>query len=149
MAEELVDKVIAHKGFKHTTGCRTKKIKLLGGEGYHELLHVQLVQKYGISTEMAHHLCTTYGSTAFAVCELSRPTGATAGVHRFGKELVKGFPFMEEEVRTQYLPTVCLLCTLYSPSWRRRSVLSKFLVSTDVEEEAVRLPRAYCVLTVC
>jgi len=98
MAEELVDKVIAHKGFKHTTGCKTKKIKLLGGEGYHELLHVQLVQKYGISTEMAHHLCTTYGSTAFAVCELSRPTGATAGVHRFGKELVKGFPFMEEEV---------------------------------------------------
>ena len=83
---------------------------------------MQLVQKYGISTEMAHHLCTTYGSTAFAVCELSRPTGATAGVHRFGKELVKGFPFMEEEVRTQYLPTVCLLCTLYSPSWRRRSV---------------------------
>ena len=97
---ELVDKVIAFKGdkLKHAGPCTTREIKLLGGEGYHELLHVQLVQKYGISTEMAHHLCTTYGSTAFAVCELSRPTGATSGVHRFGKELVKGFPFMEEEV---------------------------------------------------
>jgi len=97
MAEELIDKVIEHKGFKHATACSTKKIKLLGGEGYHDLLHVQLVQKYGISTEMAQHLCHTYGATAFAVCELARPTGSS-GVHRFGKELVKGFPFMEEEV---------------------------------------------------
>jgi len=39
--------VIEHKGFKHATACSTKKIKLLGGEGYHDLLHVQLVQKYG------------------------------------------------------------------------------------------------------
>jgi len=46
---------------------------------------------------MAQHLCHTYGATAFAVCELARPTGSS-GVHRFGKELVKGFPFMEEEV---------------------------------------------------
>lgn len=98
MAEELIDKVIEHKGFKHTMPCKTKKIKLLGGEGYHDLLHVQLVQKYGISTEMAKHLCATYGSCAFAVCELSSPTGATSGVHRFGKELVKDFPFMEAEI---------------------------------------------------
>ena len=47
MAEELIDKVVEHKGFKHATACSTKKIKLLGGEGYHDLLHVQLVQKYG------------------------------------------------------------------------------------------------------
>jgi len=90
--------VIAHKGFKHATGCKTKKIKLMGGEGYHELLHVQLVQKYGISIEMAQHLCNTYGSCAFAVCELSRSTGATYGVHRFGKPLVAGFPYMEAEI---------------------------------------------------
>jgi hypothetical protein len=72
--------------------------------------------RYGISTEMAHHLCTTYGSTAFAVCELSRPTGATSGVHRFGKELVKGFPFMEEEVGTHYVPTMCLPCAYHVPT---------------------------------
>lgn len=98
MAEELIDKVVEHKKFRHAGPCQTRTIKLMGGEGYHDLLHVQLVQKYGISTEMANHLCKTYGSCAFAVCELSRPTGATTGVHRFGKKLVEGFPFMEEEI---------------------------------------------------
>jgi len=98
MAEELIDKVVDHKKFRHAGPCQTKTIKLMGGEGYHSLLHVQLVQKYGISTEMAEHLCNTYGSCAFAVCELSRPTGATTGVHRFGKRLVDGFPYMEEEI---------------------------------------------------
>ena len=116
--------------------------------------------RYGISTEMAHHLCTTYGSTAFAVCELSRPTGATSGVHRFGKELVKGFPFMEEEVGTHYVPTMCLPCAYHGlamglPLWaypyglgvplfeeevtvhgHGLLALSKFLVvRTDVAEE--------------
>ena len=27
----------------------TKGIKLIGGDGYHDLLHVQVVQKYGVS----------------------------------------------------------------------------------------------------
>lgn len=97
MAEELVDKVIAYKGFSHATPCVTKGIKLIGGEGYHSLLHVQLVQKYGISTEIADHLCRTYGTQAFAVCELSKPTGST-GLHRFGKVLVEGYPFIESEI---------------------------------------------------
>ena len=93
MAEELIDKVVEHKKFRHAGPCQTKTIKLMGGEGYHDLLHarptvgklvglreahcspwwgahaprptpcvltvracvcsqVQLVQKYGISTEM-------------------------------------------------------------------------------------------------
>eukprot|EP00908_Phaeocystis_cordata_P024720 Transcript_7175.p1 GENE.Transcript_7175~~Transcript_7175.p1 ORF type:complete len:744 (-),score=397.36 Transcript_7175:377-2410(-) len=98
MAEELVDKVIEHKQLKHATGCKTKKIKLMGGEGYHELLHVQLVQKYSISTEMAKHLCHTYGSCAFAVCEMAKTTGTKGSTHKFGNLLVPGFPFMEEEI---------------------------------------------------
>ena len=46
MAEELMDKVVAFKGdvLKHAGPCVTKGIKLVGGEGYHTLLHVQLVQ---------------------------------------------------------------------------------------------------------
>ena len=50
MAEELVDKVIAFKGdaLKHAKPCTTREIKLLGGDGYHTLLHVQLVQNYGV-----------------------------------------------------------------------------------------------------
>lgn len=34
----------------------------MGGEGYHELLHVQLVQKYQISEDIAKHLVSTYGA---------------------------------------------------------------------------------------
>jgi len=100
MAEELVDKVIEHKKIRHATPCVTKNIKLLGGEGYHKLLYVQLVQKYAISEAQAKHLCHTYGACAFAVCEMSRPTGKTVGQgHRFGVPLVEGYPFMEEEIK--------------------------------------------------
>lgn len=59
---------------------------------------MQLVQKYGISTEMAKHLCHTYGSCAFAVCEMAKATGAKGSTHKFGNLLVPGFPFMEEEI---------------------------------------------------
>jgi len=98
MAEELVDKVVAYKNFAHAGPCVTKAIKLIGGEGYHSLLNVQLVQKYGVSHEIAEHLCHTYGACAFAVCEMSRPTGKTATQHRFGRQLVDGYPFIEEEI---------------------------------------------------
>jgi len=95
MAEELVDKVVAHK--KLPAGpCVTRSTKLMGGEGYHELLHVQLIQKYGVDLEMAKHLVHTYGSCAFAVCEMSKPTGKRWP--RFGKRLVDGYPFIEAEV---------------------------------------------------
>jgi len=111
MAEELIDKVVEHKKFKHARPCTTRKIKLLGGEGYHKLLHVQLVQKYAISEAQAHHLVRTYGTNAFAVCELSRPTDAKQGsTHKFGKTLVQGFPFMEEEI--EYVCKHEMACTV-------------------------------------
>jgi len=111
MAEELVDKVIAFKGplLKHATPCITKEIKLMGGEGYHELLHVQLVQKYGISQDIAKHLCATYGSCAFAVCELmksnrslqrsfSKVGPSTSGSNTMGNQIVPNYPFIEAEI---------------------------------------------------
>lgn len=45
---------------------------------------------------MAKHLVHTYGSCAFAVCEMSKPTGKRWP--RFGKRLVDGYPFIEAEV---------------------------------------------------
>ena len=39
-----------------------QEIKLLGGDGFHSLLHVQLVQAYNVSTEVAKHLCHAYGA---------------------------------------------------------------------------------------
>jgi glycerol-3-phosphate dehydrogenase len=108
MAEELVDKVIAFKGdkLKHARPCTTKEIKLLGGEGYHNLLHVQLVQKYGVSTEVAKHLVHAYGTAAFAVCELAKPTARTTsklgvptdGSGHVGRQIAVNYPYIEAEV---------------------------------------------------
>jgi len=108
MAEELIDKVIAFKGkpLAHATECITKELKLLGGKGYHPLLHVQLVQNYQVSEAVARHLCHAYGSAAFVVCELAKPIQRTTssmgvptdgGAH-VGRLLVPDYPYIEAEV---------------------------------------------------
>jgi len=108
MAEELVDKVIAFKKSKlgHAGPCTTKEIKLLGGEGYHDLLHVQLVQKYNVSVAVAKHLAHAYGTAAFAVCELARPIERTRsrmgvptdGGSHVGIRLSENYPYIEAEI---------------------------------------------------
>ena len=116
MAEELIDKVIAVGDFKRVAKvgpCITKGIKLVGGDGYHELLYVQLVQKYGISQQVAQHLTQTYGAAAFAVCEQKTKAGKGGAV---GKTLVDGYPFIEAEIeyacKHEYAVTVKDMLTL-------------------------------------
>lgn len=106
MAEELIDKVVAFKKLTHAGPCVSREIKLLGGDGYHDLLHVQLVQNYNVSEAVAKHLCHAYGAAAFAVCELAKPTGRTVskmgvptdgGAHA-GVPIVPDHPYIEAEV---------------------------------------------------
>ena len=108
MAEELIDKVVAFKGplLKHAGPCQSKEIKLLGGEGYDRLLYVQLVQKYNVSEAVAKHLAHAYGTAAFNVCELAKPTGRTqsrmgvttdGGAH-VGRLITDDYPYIEAEV---------------------------------------------------
>ena len=106
MAEELIDKVVEFKKLSHAGPCVTKSIKLLGGEGFHPLLHVQLVQNYNVSEAVARHLTHAYGSAAFAVCELAKPTARTTstmgvptdgGAH-VGKPIIPDYPYIEAEV---------------------------------------------------
>eukprot|EP00316_Scyphosphaera_apsteinii_P011598 CAMPEP_0119316294 /NCGR_PEP_ID=MMETSP1333-20130426/39315_1 /TAXON_ID=418940 /ORGANISM="Scyphosphaera apsteinii, Strain RCC1455" /LENGTH=743 /DNA_ID=CAMNT_0007321899 /DNA_START=37 /DNA_END=2268 /DNA_ORIENTATION=+ len=113
MAEELVDKVVDFK--KLPAGpCSTKTIKLMGGDGWHPLLYVQLIQKYGVSEEIAKHLVHTYGTGAFAVCEMARPTGKRWP--RFGRIVAEGHPYIEAEVdyacKYEYVVTVKDMLTL-------------------------------------
>jgi len=108
MAEELIDKVISYKGdaLKHARPCTTREVKLLGGEGYHKLLHVQLVQNYHVSEKVAEHLAHAYGSAAYAVCELVTPTARTTskmgvptdGGSHAGQQLTPDYPYIEAEV---------------------------------------------------
>ena len=115
MAEELIDRVIKEKDLKRTlkiTPCVTKGIKLIGGDGYHDLLYVQIIQKYGLSEPVARHLCHTYGAAAFAVCE-------NAEKHKGGKpfdQLVQGYPYIEAEIeyacKNEYAVTAKDMLTL-------------------------------------
>mmetsp|Transcript_25469 Transcript_25469/g.84846 ORF Transcript_25469/g.84846 Transcript_25469/m.84846 type:complete len:766 (-) Transcript_25469:223-2520(-) len=114
MAEELIDKVVAFKGapLAHATPCVSKEIKLLGGDGFHDLLHVQLVQAYNVSTEVAKHLCHAYGTAAFHVCELAQPSLSGARLQRtvsragvptdggghMGRRISPSYPYIEAEV---------------------------------------------------
>merc|ERR1719353_232389 len=117
MAEELVDRVIQEKALDKVTKvgpCVTKGIKLVGGDGYHDLLYVQLIQKYGVSEHIAKHLCHTYGAAAFAVCE--QRTKDPKKAVPVGKVLVEGYPFIEAEVEyaanNEYAVTVKDMLTL-------------------------------------
>merc|ERR1719230_326913 len=111
MAEELIDRVIHEKNLAKITKvgpCITKGIKLVGGDGYHDLLYVQVIQKYGVSEQIARHLCHTYGAAAFAVCE--QRTKDPKKAVPVGKVLVEGYPFIEAE--NEYAVTVKDMLTL-------------------------------------
>jgi len=86
----------------------------VGGEGYKHNLFVKLVQKYNISSEVAEHLSRTYGTRAWAVCELTKATKKRWP--RFGISLVEGYPFLENEVeyavKHEYACTVCDILSL-------------------------------------
>jgi glycerol-3-phosphate dehydrogenase len=117
MAEELIDKVILEKNFTktaHVGPCITKAIKLAGGDGYHDLLYVQLVQKYGVTVDVARHLCRTYGAAAFAVCE--QRTKDPKKVQPVNTLLVPGYPFIEAEIeyaaKNEYAVTAKDILTL-------------------------------------
>ena len=143
--------VIKEKDFKRISKvgpCVTKGIKLLGGDGYHEFLYVQLVQKYArgpttsphwtplsprpmmtrgryaISEAVARHLTHTYGAAAFAVCE-GRGKKSTKPVQTLIADgtLPRGakpcIPFAESAAERP--PAFASMCWQAIPSLRLRS----------------------------
>jgi len=93
MAQDVVDRVLDKS---HGEDCTTLDIKLHGGEGYTNMLPVQLIQTHGMSNETANHLSKTYGARAWEVCEFSKPTNKRWP--RFGVELAPLYPYIEAEV---------------------------------------------------
>ena len=75
----------------------TLSTKVLGYDGYHKNLPVQLVQQFDIDYSAATHLANTYGGRAWDVCALAEPTGERWP--KFGKLLVDGYPYLEAEVK--------------------------------------------------
>ncbi|THW73399.1 DAO-domain-containing protein [Aureobasidium pullulans] len=118
MAEETVDEAI--KEFKLTTGplpnpprvsgssrfndaatldgsCQTHQVRLVGAHGWSKTLFINLIQHYGIETEVAQHLAESYGDRAWQVAALCAPTEQRFPVR--GTRISELYPFVDGEVR--------------------------------------------------
>ena len=99
MAQETIDAAIEAFGLEERVKapCVTEHIKLIGSHSWKPNLFVKLIQQYGMETEVAKHLCETYGDRAWGVCALAPPTGLRWPVH--GVKLDPMYPYLEAEVR--------------------------------------------------
>lgn len=77
--------------------CQTHRVRLIGAHGFSKTLFINLIQHYGVETEVAKHLCTAYGDRAWSVAALCEPTERRFPVR--GKRISELYPFVDGEVR--------------------------------------------------
>ena len=118
MAEEAVDEAIKTFGLKtkalpqpprvsgtsvidvegHLDGtCQTHRVKLIGAHGWSNTLFINLIQHFGLETEIAKHLCSNYGDRAWTVAALCDPTEQRFPIR--GKRISALYPFVDGEIR--------------------------------------------------
>lgn len=78
--------------------CQTHHIRLLGAHGYSTTLFINLIQQFGLETEVAKHIATNYGDRAWDVAALSSPVENSPFPLR-GQRLSPLYPFVDGEVR--------------------------------------------------
>ncbi|KAA6410694.1 MAG: Glycerol-3-phosphate dehydrogenase [Lasallia pustulata] len=77
--------------------CQTHQVRLLGAHGYSKTLFINLIQHFGVETEVARHLTESYGDRAWTVAALSAPTEKRFPVR--GVRISPLYPFIDGEVR--------------------------------------------------
>jgi len=77
--------------------CQTHQVRLVGAHGYSKTLFINLIQHFGLETEVAKHLTQSYGDRAWTVAALSSPTKKRFPVR--GKRISPLYPFIDGEVR--------------------------------------------------
>ncbi|EXJ85497.1 glycerol-3-phosphate dehydrogenase [Capronia coronata CBS 617.96] len=77
--------------------CQTHQVRLVGAHGYSKTLFINLIQHFGIETEVAKHLAEAYGDRAWTVAALSSPTDQRFPVR--GKRISPLYPYIDGEVR--------------------------------------------------
>jgi glycerol-3-phosphate dehydrogenase len=117
MAEETVDDAIKEFGLKTSSiddltlisgtevkdelpldgTCQTHRVRLVGAHGYSKTLYINLIQHFGIETDVARYLCQAYGDRAWTVAALSSPTEQRFPVR--GKKISGLYPYIDGEVR--------------------------------------------------
>ncbi|NWI58457.1 GPDM protein, partial [Calyptomena viridis] len=95
MARDTIDAAIQEHNLK-AGSSKTMGLKLEGAQDWSPTLHIRLVQDYGLESEVAQHLASTYGDKAFEVAKIAQVTGKRWPI--VGKRLVSEFPYIEAEV---------------------------------------------------
>jgi glycerol-3-phosphate dehydrogenase len=77
--------------------CQTHQVKLVGAHGFSKTLFINLIQHFGVETDVAKHLTSSYGDRAWIVAALSAPTEQRFPVR--GERISALYPFIDGEVR--------------------------------------------------
>lgn len=77
--------------------CQTHQVRLIGAHGFSKTLFINLIQHFGLETDVAQHLTQSYGDRAWQVAALSSPTNARFPVR--GKRISTLYPFVDGEIR--------------------------------------------------
>ncbi|PGH03839.1 glycerol-3-phosphate dehydrogenase [Blastomyces parvus] len=77
--------------------CQTHQVRLVGAHGYSKTLFINLIQHFGIATDVARHLAQAYGDRAWDVAAMSSPTKTRFPVR--GVRISPLYPFIDGEVR--------------------------------------------------
>lgn len=86
-----------HEDMTLDGACKTHNVRLIGAHGFSKTLFINLIQHYGLETEVAKHLTTAYGDRAWTVAALCAPTEERFPVR--GIRLSTLYPFVDGEVR--------------------------------------------------
>jgi len=89
---EIIDEKAMYDG-----SCQTHRVRLVGAHGYSKTLFINLIQHFGIETEVAKYLCRAYGDRAWTVAALCAPTEQRFPIR--GKRVSALYPFVDGEVR--------------------------------------------------
>jgi glycerol-3-phosphate dehydrogenase len=77
--------------------CQTHRVRLVGAHGFSKTLFINLIQHYGIETDVAKYLCQAYGDRAWTVAALASPTEQRFPVR--GIKMAELYPYIDGEVR--------------------------------------------------
>lgn len=98
MAEETIDAAISACNLKPVhKESQTEGLYLEGSHNWSPTMYIRLVQDFGLETEVAHHLASSYGDRSFAVAKLAALTGKRWPI--IGRKLHPEFPYIDAEVR--------------------------------------------------
>ncbi|KAI0181854.1 FAD dependent oxidoreductase-domain-containing protein [Hypoxylon sp. FL1284] len=77
--------------------CQTHNVRLIGAHGFSKTLFINLIQHFGIETEVAKHLTESYGDRAWTVAAMCKPTDQRFPAR--GERIAGLYPFVDGEIR--------------------------------------------------